>query len=231
VELLASGRDGDIYALSPGLVLRRTRDGRSLAGEARTMQYAHDHGYPVPEVHELRADDTELVMERIAGPSMLDAMLRPWKMAYYLRMLADLLDRLHEIPAPDFVPQLDDGGDCLVHLDFHPLNVILSARGPVVIDWTNAARGHALSDVAASYVLLTCPRMPLPKPVALALQPVRRKVVDRAFARRYRIAPDLDQRIAAMAERKALDRNMHPDEVEAMHRLARTCRKGEAGHG
>ena len=111
MELLASGRDGDIYALSPGLVLRRTRDGRSLAGEARNMQYAHDQGYPVPALHELRADDTELVMERVEGPLMLDAMLKPWKMAYYLRMLADLLDQLHEIPGPDFVPQLDDGGD------------------------------------------------------------------------------------------------------------------------
>jgi aminoglycoside phosphotransferase (APT) family kinase protein len=42
----------------------------------------------------------------------------------------------------------------LLHLDFHPLNVMLSSDGPVVLDWTNAARGDPLVDVAATWVLL-----------------------------------------------------------------------------
>jgi hypothetical protein len=40
MKLLASGRDGDIFEFAPGLVLRRTRSGRSIAHEARTMRYA-----------------------------------------------------------------------------------------------------------------------------------------------------------------------------------------------
>ena len=66
-------------------------------------------------------------------------------------MLADLHDRLHEIAGPDWLPGMPDGGDRLLHLDLHPLNVIMSPNGPVVIDWPNAAarrpdgrrRGHA----------------------------------------------------------------------------------------
>ena len=158
LRLLASGRDGDIYEYAPGLVLRKTRDGRSIEHEARVMQYVAERGYPVPAVEEVRAAGSEIVMERIDGPMMMDAMMmRPWTMPRYVTMLGDLHDQLHEIEAPPWLPQLPDNGDRLVHLDLHPMNVMLSARGPVVIDWTNAARGQPLSDVAMTYVLLTCP--------------------------------------------------------------------------
>jgi hypothetical protein len=42
-KLLASGRDGDIFELGDDgtLVLRRTRDGRSLASEARILEHVH----------------------------------------------------------------------------------------------------------------------------------------------------------------------------------------------
>ena len=43
-------------------------------------------------------------------------------------MLADLHDRLHVIPAPDWLPGVDDG-DRLVHLDLHPMNVMLTPVG------------------------------------------------------------------------------------------------------
>jgi aminoglycoside phosphotransferase (APT) family kinase protein len=46
-------------------------------------------------------------------------------------------------------------GDRLLHGDFHPDNVMLTARGLVIIDWTDATRGHPLADVARSQVLMT----------------------------------------------------------------------------
>ena len=57
--------------------------------------------------------------------------------------------------------QLDDG-DRLVHLDLHPMNVImLTESGPVVIDWTErGARRRADRRRASRIVLLTCPAMP-----------------------------------------------------------------------
>src|SRR5215470_15143795 len=100
--LLASGRDADIFAYGPDLVVRRSRHGYSLEREAKVMQYVTTHGYPAPRVEDVRA-----------------------------------------------------GGDgCVVHLDLHPLNVILASRGPVLIDWTNARRGASAADVAATWLVL-----------------------------------------------------------------------------
>ncbi len=225
---IAQGRDGAIYEFGPGLVLRKTFDGRSLEGEARVMEYAAWHGYPVPAVHELRAGGTEIVMERIDGPVMMDAIGgRPWAMRYFARMLADLHDALHEIPAPEWLRRLPDGGDRLVHLDLHPLNVMMAPRGPVVIDWPNAAAGDGLTDVASTYVLLTCPKMPAARAVQLMAHPARLALA-RAFARRHR-GPELDARIVTAAEWKAFDSNMDPDEVASCLRMAGRMRRRTAG--
>ena len=224
---IAKGRDGAIYEYGPGLVLRRTFDGRSLEREARVMAFAAEQGYPVPAIHELRGDGTELVMERIEGPIMMDAIVKePWKLGRYAQLLADLHDSLHAITAPEWLRRLPGEGDQLVHLDLHPLNVIMAARGPVVIDWPNAARGDGITDVALTYVLLTCPEMPASRAVQIAVQPVRR-LLARIFASRYRGA-ELDARIAMAADLKTLDKNMAPGEVASCNRLAARMRRRTA---
>ena len=219
MELLASGRDADVFAFAPGLVLRRARSGRSIAHEARIMEYVGGQGYPVPRIEEVRAGGTEIVMERVEGPIMVDLMQRPWKIAPCLRTLADLHDRLHEIVAPDWLAGMSDDGDRVLHLDLHPLNVIMSARGPVVIDWPNARRGDPMCDVALTYALMLCGRVPLPRPIAAALNAARRPVVDRVFARRY-AGDAFDRAVADMAELKCFDTNMHPDELAKLRALA-----------
>jgi aminoglycoside phosphotransferase (APT) family kinase protein len=221
MKLLARGRDGDIFEYAPGLVLRKARDGRSIAHEARTMRYVADHGYPVPRIEEVRADGAEIVMERVEGPMMVAAMVRPpWKLAAHLRVLADLHDRLHEIEGPDWLPAMPGGGDRLLHLDLHPLNVIMSPNGPVVVDWPNARRGDPMADVALTYALLSCGRIPLPRPIAAALNAVRRPVMRRAFARRYEGAA-FYRHVAEMAELKCFDKNMAVDEIRALRALAK----------
>jgi len=223
-ELIASGRDGDIFECGHGLALRKTRDGRSIEHEARIMRYVAEHGFRVPTVHDVRANGSEIVMERIDGPLMADAMLRrPWTMPRYASMLADLHDQLHRIPPPAWIPQWPDGGDQLIHLDLHPLNVLVSADGPVVIDWSNAARGEALSDVALTYVLLTCGTVPGPRALQIAVQPVRLSL-GRRFARRYR-GEDLNEHVAVAAELKTLDPHMSRDEITSMQRLAQRMRR------
>ena len=216
-RLLARGRDGDIFELGPHHVLRKARGGRSIAQEARVMQYVAEHGYPVPHVEEVRANGTEIVMERINGPMMMDAMVkRPWTQRFS-HTLADLHDQLHAIPAPSWLPQLDTG-DALLHLDLHPLNVMMSSRGPVVIDWANAARGDALTDIGFTYALLTCPDVPGPWIVRAIAQPLR-IVTARAFSARYR-GPAFEQHLALAAELKMLDSNMSAREVARLARLA-----------
>lgn len=45
-------------------------------------------------------------------------------------------------------------GERIVHLDLHPLNVMLTAAGPVVIDWTNAAACPPGTDVAMTCLIV-----------------------------------------------------------------------------
>jgi aminoglycoside phosphotransferase (APT) family kinase protein len=220
MKILASGRDGDIFEFAPGLVLRKTRDGRSIAHEARTMRYVAEHGYPVPHIEEVRADGTEIVMERIEGPIMMDAMVRPpWGLGAHLRTLADLHDQLHKIPAPDWLESMGGGRNAMLHLDLHPLNVIMSPKGPVVIDWPNARGGDPLVDVAISYALIACGEIPLPKAVAKAVGAVRAPLLNRFFAKRY-AGPVFWHRVAEMAELKCFDTNMSAAEITALRALA-----------
>ncbi len=230
-RLVASGRDGDIYEFGPGLVLRRTKRGRVIEHEARVMAYAAEHGYPVPHIHEVRAGGTEIVMERLDGPMMMDQMTRqPQSFMRNTRRLADLHDQLHEIPAPGWLPQAGPGDESnrLLHLDLHPMNVMLTERGPVVIDWTNAARGAPLTDVGLTYVLLTCAEAPMSALMRAALRPAR-AFMARVFAHRYR-GPAFNEHLAYAAELKMLDPAMRPGEVARLRQLAARTR-GSLGPG
>jgi hypothetical protein len=46
-------------------------------------------------------------------------------------------------------------GNRLCHGDFHPYNVLMSPRGPIVIDWNNAHIGNPLEDVARSRLMFS----------------------------------------------------------------------------
>ena len=141
--MLAEGRASEILELGDGRVLRRFKAGGRPDREAEVMEHARAHGFPVPRVLELRADS--LVLERVDGTTMLaDLRRRPWRLAGNAQALAELHHGLHSIP-------FEDGR--LLHLDFHPDNVLLSARGPVVIDWANARSGEPALDVAMTWVI------------------------------------------------------------------------------
>ena len=161
-RLLAAGRDCDIFDYGPGLVLRRSRHGRTMEPEARIMDYARQHGFPVPAVDHVSADGMELVMQRVDGSTMVGAIeRRPWTVRRQGALLAELHRRLHDIPAPDFVPAAPLGnGDRLLHLDLHPLNVILGPAGPVVIDWTGAASGDPGLDIGIAWLLMAAGEVP-----------------------------------------------------------------------
>jgi aminoglycoside phosphotransferase (APT) family kinase protein len=123
-----------------------------------------------------------LIYERMDGPSMLQTLKeQPWRLWQLARQMADLQAAMHgctvaELPAfkdalgqairaapqlPDDLRSLSlqrlaalpDGG-CLCHADFHPDNILMTQRGPVVIDWMTAAIGDPLADVARSVVLV-----------------------------------------------------------------------------
>jgi aminoglycoside phosphotransferase (APT) family kinase protein len=141
--VIAAGRASEIIDLKDGRVLRRFKRGGFPAREAKVMNHARAHGFPVPEVLEVL--DDAMILERVDGRTMLaDLRRRPWRATHHARTLAELHERLHAIPFE---------GERLLHLDLHPANVLLSARGPIVIDWTNARPGDPALDVALTWVI------------------------------------------------------------------------------
>jgi aminoglycoside phosphotransferase (APT) family kinase protein len=158
-RLIATGRAADVYEIDDDWVLRRYRKGERAEREAEIMAYLRAHGYPVPAVRD--AEGPDLVMERVHGPTMLrDLGKRPWQLHEHARTLIDLHRRLHAIPAPADLPSPLGRGDALIHRDLHPDNVMLGSHGPVVIDWTNAARGDEASDVAETWIVLAVAEVP-----------------------------------------------------------------------
>lgn len=143
-RLIGSGRASDVYEIDEAWVLRRTRDGYGDAlAEAAVMERVRAHGYPVPRVRVEDSSRTELVMERLHGPTMLGACLAGQFGAREAgEVVAGLLRRLHAVPGR------------VLHLDLHPDNVMLTPEGPYVIDWANAEEGDPGLDWGMSAVIL-----------------------------------------------------------------------------
>ncbi|WP_028049380.1 phosphotransferase [Cellulomonas sp. URHD0024] len=158
--LLASGETVDVFALDEHTVLRRYRSGRDATHEVDLLRHAVAHGFPAPAV--LAASGPDLVMERVHGPTLLQALgAEEISLSDAAGILADLHARLHAIPAPpgwtSSEPEawpLFPAGPVIVHLDIHPANVILSEHGPVLVDWSNSRTGTPELDVALTALIV-----------------------------------------------------------------------------
>jgi tRNA A-37 threonylcarbamoyl transferase component Bud32 len=139
MRLLAHGRDADVFDLGDGRVLRRFRYDGDVAAEAAVMVRLRESGFPVPEVFE--AAGTDLIMERVPGPTLLAAIRNGDKgIAEAAAIMLDLHERLRK--------------HHILHLDLHPDNVLMGPDGPVLIDWTNSAEGPLELDAAVSALIL-----------------------------------------------------------------------------
>ncbi|ANP54743.1 aminoglycoside phosphotransferase (APT) family kinase protein [Streptomyces griseochromogenes] len=150
-RLLGSGRSADVYEIDEGWVLRRDRDGwGDAAAEGAVMEHVRRHGYPVPRVRP-SGSRTDLVMERLEGPTMLGALAEGRiGAAEGGTLLAGLLRRLHAVPGRDAAAP----DARVLHLDLHPDNVMLTSDGPRVIDWSNTEDGEPALDWGMSAVIL-----------------------------------------------------------------------------
>lgn len=222
--LLGAGRSADVYALDSGRVLRRYRVPIDVGAEARLMRYLAASGYPVPEVHE--ADGRDLVLERLDGTDMLtDLGRRPWLIPRHARTLADLHDRLHRIAVPTGLPDASGVGaaapgarNAVLHMDLHPGNVMLSSRGPVVIDWVDAAAGPAGADVATAYVIMATADTDL---IPERLRPVI-GLLRAEFCRRF-LSASADKpwpHLGAAARGRIANVNTRPAEAARLRRIA-----------
>jgi thiamine kinase len=152
-----------------------------------------------------------LLYARVDGLSMLDSMSQQrWTLSHSARLWAELHADMHarstvpELPSqraelakhiraaqmlpPDLqraalraLDTLPDG-DRLCHGDFWPGNVLMSSRGPIIIDWICATRGNPLADVARSSVLLLGG---LASPLISRAQKALLRRVHRTYLQRY----------------------------------------------
>ncbi|MFG1672295.1 phosphotransferase [Streptomyces sp. Y7] len=148
-RLLGTGRTADVYEIDGAWVLRRDREGWGDAlAEGAVMAHVLAHGFPAPRVRLADSSRTDLVMQRLPGPTMLEALSAGAMNADEAGgTLARLLRQLHGVPARR-------PGACVLHLDLHPDNVILTPDGPYVIDWNNTEEGDAGLDWGTSAVIL-----------------------------------------------------------------------------
>ena len=189
--------------------------------EARIMKFVHAHGYPSPRVDDVSADGSELVMERIAGVNMVEALnATPWAAKRFGRQLAELHDRLHDLPGPEWLAAAPVGtGTQLLHLDLHPLNVMMSPRGPIVIDWANAARGDPNIDVALTWTLMSAGEVPVSGLKGKLVGLIRSRLISGFVGAFDREA--VGREVAAVVGWKVKDPNMSASEIASMHSFAR----------
>jgi Ser/Thr protein kinase RdoA (MazF antagonist) len=169
-----------------------------------------------------------IVMEHLVGTDQLSLLgSKPWTIWKAARNLARLHVQLHSTVAPEqlrslrqsvreeidrseFVPgdikelasaaldRLPEGA-AVCHWDFHPANVIETADGPKVIDWTKVRRGARLADVARTLLILRGGALPPGTPFLVQrLTAFGRSVLSWRYLREYRrLLPFADSELDA----------------------------------
>jgi aminoglycoside phosphotransferase (APT) family kinase protein len=165
-------------------LLRRGSAGSDAELEASRATAASLAGAPAPAVHGVIAIDGRhgIVFDRLDGDSLLDEIaLDPMRVGSWARQFADLHHSVLSTTPPG-LPSVRDvmaerieradittqqraaalsvlkaapEGDSLLHGDFRPGNVILSAAGAQVIDWANACTGPPSADIARTVWLIS----------------------------------------------------------------------------
>ncbi|MEU2026067.1 phosphotransferase [Streptomyces sp. NPDC016469] len=207
-QLLGSGRNADVYELDEAWVLRRYRDGMDASRELPVMSYLSASGYPVPRLgpQPPSAGPGDLVLQRLHGPSMLESLMSGAMGAEEgAGLLTGLLADLHSVPAR----LSPDPEDRVLHLDLHPDNVMLTADGPVVIDWSNTEEGRPALDRAMSALILAQAAVDPAHPAADGARELLTALVPRLAADDGLPAPHLADAVA----RRTLNPTMSPAET------------------
>lgn len=154
---------------------------RPAERERLAMVAAREGGVRVPSVQaEFEvAGFPVMLIDLVPGRTALDAIRRrPADAARLGRSMGEQLARLHGVVAPSALTDegwLTLGGDALaplaallrrlphpdrlLHLDFHPLNVLADDEVTGVIDWANARSGPPFLDLARSQAIIHAARV------------------------------------------------------------------------
>jgi Ser/Thr protein kinase RdoA (MazF antagonist) len=180
-------------------------------------QRIHARGIPSPIVEGFIEVDGQpgIIFERVNGPTMLEySAAKPWRIFGTARRFAELQAEMHASLVPD-LPDLNKkikarlaaitvltpetkaqlsalldsypASNAVCHGDFHPDNLIMSPRGPIIIDWLDVTGGFSLYDVArTSYLLSKAALPPGASPAQQLFIRLFRKIFHWLYLRRYR---------------------------------------------
>ncbi len=128
----------------PGIIYERV-DGPTMGA------YAHGHPWMAARMGR-QAAALHVATHEIAVPELPEYETQRQRLERSIGAAAGLAPAVREAALRAAGELPEDSRLC--HGDFHPGNIILSARGPVVIDWPDARRGHPAGDVARTLLLL-----------------------------------------------------------------------------
>lgn len=182
---LAGGATGEMWKVwtrDGPLALRCAPAGTGPAAQVAAMVAAGRGGLPVGEVlRRARHGGSDILLSSwLPGTTVVDALRREPDRAHRLgELMGEAQRALHELPAPADLPGVPDWhghpldarasggavtsdhpgppvGSALLHLDWHPLNILVDGdKVSGVVDWVNARAGHPLLDVARTHTLMT----------------------------------------------------------------------------
>ena len=144
------------------------------------MTAARAHGLPVPEVlaQGVWQERPVVLLSWCPGKTLAAALqARPWTAWMLGRAFGEMQARIHAVPAPpelaasphdwirwagaeagpleDRLQTLAPIPPRLLHLDYHPLNVLTDgAQITAVLDWTNTRAGDPRADFARTHTIL-----------------------------------------------------------------------------
>jgi uncharacterized protein (TIGR02172 family) len=182
--------------------------------EQRLAQTVIAAGVKAPAVGEIvsQGERLGLVYERVNAESLLKRLMaHPWQARQYARQMAELHAAMHAARAPDLPPMHErlawkirrakplsealrqaaltaleklPQDDAVCHGDFHPDNILVTARGLMVIDWIDATAGHPLGDFARSELLILHGTLP-DNPLVSGFLDLFRRTFYTAYKQRY----------------------------------------------
>jgi len=157
---------------------------QAIEAELRHAAAAHAAGIPTPRPEGIIESNgrSGIVFERCEGPTLFHMIAERAAPPARLAQIFFGLQRAIHAAAPAGFPDIKEqlaakiaharraspalrqralevlarlpAGAAACHGDFHPANVIITDRGPVVVDWVDAGRADAALDAARSLLLL-----------------------------------------------------------------------------
>jgi aminoglycoside phosphotransferase (APT) family kinase protein len=234
LQRIAEGREAEIFAWEPGVVLKLFRANPSAVQQRDTelaamsvVASASAAAGPMPAaLGTVEVDGRPgLLIERVDGIDMLTKIgKQPWTVVRAGAAMAKTHVAVHRVRASPDLGTLHDRlarrmkdvsthrpdiaerglrtleslphGDRLLHGDFHPGNIILSPRGPIVIDWPNATRGDPAADIARTLLMLRLGELPPGSPwLVRRLERIGRSLLRSNYVSTYRKDGGIDMEI------------------------------------